>query len=139
AAGRLRVSRAGDTIAAMATGDVVDPTGSLPGPDRLASVTAETDCRILVLPAALVASLAGAESARLRLDALVPERQGSPSSKESEGAGTEEAGAVLQWRMPEYHPPPRFLARLRRLPAVRQQSTMDCGAACLATLCRYYG
>ncbi|MBC6417576.1 MAG: hypothetical protein GDA44_01650 [Prochloron sp. SP5CPC1] len=25
------------------------------------------------------------------------------------------------------------------LPAVRQQSSMDCGAACLATICRYHG
>lgn len=26
-----------------------------------------------------------------------------------------------------------------RFPVVRQQSMMDCGAACLATVCRYYG
>ncbi len=32
-------------------------------------------------------------------------------------------------------PAPRASAR----PAVRQQSAMDCGAACLATVCRYYG
>ena len=35
-------------------------------------------------------------------------------------------------------PHERFPWRTRH-PAVRQQSQMDCGSACLATLCRYYG
>src|SRR5262249_40584833 len=51
----------------------------------------------------------------------------------------EEAEAVLRWQQPELHVPSRGFRWRRHRPAVRQQSQMDCGAACLATLCRYYG
>jgi ATP-binding cassette subfamily B protein len=43
---------------------------------------------------------------------------------------------VLEWRQPQYVAP-RLAARGR--PVVRQQSVMDCGAACLATVTRFYG
>jgi ATP-binding cassette subfamily B protein len=39
---------------------------------------------------------------------------------------------VVSYKIPWRH-------RFGRFPAVRQQSVMDCGAACLATVCRYYG
>jgi ATP-binding cassette subfamily B protein len=44
--------------------------------------------------------------------------------------------AELHWPSSEYTPRRRIL---RRYPVVRQQSAMDCGPACLATVCAYYG
>jgi len=32
-----------------------------------------------------------------------------------------------------------WFARKTKLPAIRQHSQMDCGAACLSTMCKYYG
>ena len=62
-----------------------------------------------------------------------------PRRAQGDRPAGEEAAAVLRWRQPEYHPPAARFPWLKRYPSVRQQSSMDCGAACLATLCRYYG
>lgn len=139
-AGRLRVTHGGgDTLALVEAGDVVDETGSLPTLARQAGLIAETECRIYALPAEAFRALVG-EQKPGRMEALLAAgRSGAADSRGSDGPAEEEAAAVLRWTQPEYRPPPARFPWLRRYPSVRQQSSMDCGAACLATLCRYYG
>ena len=102
---------------------------------RHASVVAETECRIYAIAADVFRRLAAAANASPRIDAAFADRPRADG--EPDTAAPEQAGAVLQWQHPERPPP--ALRPWRARPAVRQQSMMDCGAACLATLCRYYG
>jgi HlyB family type I secretion system ABC transporter len=139
-AGRLRVTQGGsDTLALVETGDVIDETGTIPALARQASLIAETECRVYAMGAQAFAVLAG-ERKTGRMDALLAAgRSGAATPTPGEAPAEEEAAAVLRWTQPEYHPPPARFSWLKRYPSVRQQSSMDCGAACLATLCRYYG
>ena len=139
-AGRLRLSRgAAETVGFVEAGDLVEETGTIPGFARQASFIAETECRIHAIAADVFRRLVTSQKAGPRLDAMIAEHRGDKASAEGEGGAPEEAEAVLQWQLPEYRAPAQRFRWLSRHPAVRQQSAMDCGAACLATLCRSYG
>jgi HlyB family type I secretion system ABC transporter len=139
-AGRLRVTQGGgDPLAWVETGDIVDETGTIPALARQASLIAETECRIYAVAADVFRALSVGQKTG-RMDALIAAgRRSEPDSSQGDSPAEEEAAAVLRWTEPEYRPPPPRFPWLKRYPSVRQQSSMDCGAACLATICRYYG
>jgi HlyB family type I secretion system ABC transporter len=139
-AGRLRVTQGGgDTLAWVETGDVVDESGVIPALSRQGSLIAETECRIYAMAAEAFRVLVSNQKTG-RMDALIAaSRSAAAASTPRDGAAEEEAAAVLRWTQPEYRPPPARFPWLKRYPSVRQQSSMDCGAACLAAICRYYG
>ncbi len=138
-AGRLRVSRGAELMGLVETGDLVEETGVVPALGRRASFIAETECRIYAIAADVFRRLVAAQKAGPRLDAVIAERREKDHGAEAERGNPEEAEAVLQWTLPELRTPAQGFRWRARRPAVRQQSMMDCGAACLATLCRYYG
>jgi len=137
--GRLRVTRGGgDALGFVQAGDVVEETGLVAALARDASLIAETECRVLAIPVDAFRALIDGERTGPTLSALLPARHDAPRASRDEPA--DDAGALLRWKLPEYQPPPRRFGRLfRRRAAVRQQSAMDCGAACLATICLHYG
>jgi ATP-binding cassette subfamily B protein len=138
--GRLRVTRGGgDALGFVQAGDVVEETGFVPAFARDASVVAETDCRVLAIPADAFRAIVEGDGAGRTLAALLPARREAVSPPRGDEPA-DEADAVLHWKLPEYQPPPRRLAWLpRRRAVVRQQSSMDCGPACLSAICRHYG
>ena len=138
-AGRLRVTRGGELVGFVEPGDVVEETGIVPALGRQASVIAETECRIHAIPANVFRRVVTSQTTGPRLDAVIAERREKEATAAEGRPAPEEADAVLRWQQPEFRPPAQGFGGIRRHPAVRQQSQMDCGAACLATLCRYYG
>ena len=138
--GRLRVTRGGgDAVGFVQTGDVVEETGLIAALARHASLTAETECRVLAIPADTFRSLIEGERTGPTLAGLLPARRDAPETSRGDQPA-DEADALLRWKLPEYQPPRRRFAWLpRRRASVRQQSSMDCGAACLSTICLHYG
>ncbi len=137
--GRLRVTRGGGAaVGFVQAGDVVEETGLVAALARDASLVAETECRVLAIPADAFRALIEGERAGPTLAGLLPGRDTSHPAHGEQPA--DEADALLQWTLPQFRPPPRRFAWLpRRRAAVRQQSAMDCGPACLATICLHYG
>jgi HlyB family type I secretion system ABC transporter len=111
--GRLRIVHDSGTAA-----EVLEPggtVGDLVNPLPLEhDIVAAADCLVYVIPIA----------------------QKAADSSPAEPAAEAQADAELRWQSPLHAAPRR---RLNRHPVVRQQSVMDCGAACLATVCSYYG
>jgi len=137
-AGRLRITRQAELLGVVESGDLVEETGVLPALGRQASFVAETECRLYAIDSDTFRTLVTAQSAVPRLDSVIADRREEPAQAGQERETAEEAEAVLRWQLPELRLPLRGF-RSRSRPVVRQQSVMDCGAACLATLCRYYG
>jgi ATP-binding cassette subfamily B protein len=138
--GRLRVTRGGgEAVGFVQAGDVVDETGLIAALARDASLVAETECRVLAIPADAFRALVESDRTGPTLSGLLPARRDAPASSRGDEPA-DEADALLGWKLPEYQPPFRRLAWWpRRRAAVRQQSSMDCGAACLAAVCLHYG
>jgi ATP-binding cassette subfamily B protein len=138
--GRLRLTRGGgDAVGFAQAGDLIEETGIVAALARDASVVAETECRVLAIPADAFRALVEGERAGPTLAGLLPARSDTQAPPRGDEPA-DEADALLHWKLPEYQPPPRRFAWLpRRRAAVRQQSAMDCGPACLATICRHYG
>jgi ATP-binding cassette subfamily B protein len=138
--GRLRVTRdGGDALGFVQAGDIVEETGLVGALARHASVIADTDCRVLAIPADVFRALIEGESSGPTISGMLPpQHDASESPRGDEPIG--EAEAPLRWALPEYQPTSRRFPWLpRRRAAVRQQSAMDCGPACLATICLHYG
>ena len=167
--GRLKVSRSdGDrTIAVgyLRTGDAFGEAALRPGQLRQATVEASVPTTLLRLDAEPFRRLAGRYDAfEGRLTELIalrqrraadfvpldfagdstdlvtpqagPTAEGSgPSSQEVTDPDLQSAPALA-----EQPPPPVVAIRpSRRFPVVRQLDAMDCGAACLGMIARYYG
>jgi HlyB family type I secretion system ABC transporter len=159
--GRLRTFRMQDgarqDLAYLRKGDFFGERSLFRGEPRNASVEALIDCKLLRLPPALYASLleehpefrarmeerilqySYARLARVPLDfadEILPaevsaaERDlGEPEARTPEPEEAEELGdEVAQGKRPG-----------RRFPHVTQLDEMDCGAACLAMICRFFG
>jgi len=163
--GRLRAYRDVDgrrlSLAYLRRGDFFGEVSLFRGAPRAATVQAVSDCRLLRLGRATFERLASAhpefrraieeriaqynykEIARVPLDfaqellpaeaALAEKPTGAEAVAESapgEPAGpfASEEGLFL-----------KKAGRIRRFPHVRQIDEMDCGAACLAMVCRHYG
>jgi ATP-binding cassette subfamily B protein len=164
--GRFRVFRdeaPEETLQELTAGEVVGEIAVRTGQPRTAHVEAVTEGRVLALGAsafraavaeedALAASvddLVDARRVALGPDAPAPERgtgtaaergpttgHAPPRSDDAEGEDTGEDKNPRD-RPYDFREPIRY--RFGLYPAVQQQSAMDCGAACLSTVCRYYG
>ncbi|MBX3734262.1 MAG: peptidase domain-containing ABC transporter [Verrucomicrobiae bacterium] len=141
-------------VAFFREGDYFGELSVLTGEPRAASVEAASDCRLLSLSPEDVADL---DRQFPEIERLLVERRALYEAKararlpldfaqELLPAGTEER--------PEAHPEAadteepfadeRGLfrsrkGRIRRIPLVQQIDEMDCGAACLAMVCRHFG
>ena len=137
-------------IAVLGEGDVVGEMAVLSREARTADVRADADSVVYALPgeefrrvAATHAELAqrvGSLIAARRSAALVTETPSAQSTAAAAAPAQESAGR----RDREATPPPaaapkRRFDRWRKPPALRQHGEMDCGAACISTVCRYYG
>jgi HlyB family type I secretion system ABC transporter len=151
--GRLRVVRgaAAHVIQVLHAGEIAGEISLVTGNRRNASVIADSDASLLVIAkrdflrvveghASVARSLdqilreRGVERAAEASAVLGPRASRPPSSD----SGTNRDSTPRAGGTPAL--PGKTLAdRLGRFPSVRQQSSMDCGAACLATVCRYYG
>ena len=124
-------------------GDLVGEIALIQNVRRTRSVAALTAAEVLVVPKAAFLELAREqEDFSRRVDALIQRRTAAavavPKRREAAVAPAERpADVVAPIQARPYRRPLR--CRLTRPPVVRQQSLMDCGAACLATVCRYYG
>lgn len=144
--GQLRVFAADaprSEISRLAPGDLVGEIALIKNVRRTRSVAAHTDAEVLVVPkAAFLDLIRDQEDFYSRVNGLVQQRTAAaetgPSRPKAADSPPEAPGDVVAPIQAEpYRRPLR--CRLMRPPAVRQQSVMDCGAACLATVCRYYG
>lgn len=139
--GRVRVVMDGAPIARLTEGQFFGELALLTGEGRAASVVAETDLSTLTLSSESFARLirqyprlresieSVAFSYRKTPGELFATPEGRPPEPEPEAAQAEPA-------VPPKPKPTRFG---RRWPVVRQIGEMDCGAACLAMVGRYYG
>ena len=161
--GRLRVHHAENNIAYLRKGDFFGEASVRNACPRSASVSAVTDADLLVLPADAyrtlleahdelaelvdrrIASYEYKQVARVPLDfatELLPADSGvfptlpsdagtpPPSEPAAEEQDTEEA--LDEFGHADHQP-------IRRIPHVWQVDEMDCGAACLAMVCRHFG
>lgn len=144
-------------IALLGERDVVGEMAVLSGEPRIADVTADTAATVYALPGEDFRRVAAAHAALAqRLGTLIEERRSA--------ALTAQASAVVETATQQETSPsapaaPRpsvpspgpawvsaiavLLKRMRphstKPPAIRQHSEMDCSAACLSTVCRFYG
>ncbi len=162
--GKLRVFVESDgerrDVAYVRAGDVVGERAVLTGSTRTAGVAALVPCTLLALDAALVRTLRD-QSEPFRLateqlerlyqsrdhalvpldfaDEVLPAEAGTAQVSEAALDDAEEAAASLGpfassegWFVKKDR-------RIRRFPTVRQLDAMDCGAAALGMVCRYFG
>lgn len=142
--GRLRVVRgaAARVIQVLHAGEIAGEISLVTGNRRNASVIADSDSSLLVISKRdFLRVVEGHASVARSLDQILRERgveRAAPSAMAVEtqapsqpAAATATAGRARRRKT--------LADRLGRFPAVRQQSSMDCGAACLATVCRYHG
>ena len=166
--GRLRVfaEEEGERrpLSYLRKGDFFGEISVFKGGPRTATVEAVSPCRLLALPAKAFQKAAAEHPAlraaiekqieqydfrkiaRVPLDfaeELLPAdaqmRDVSPDQVDQEVAGEEEGAAR---EAPFATADGQFVKRakrIRRFPHVRQIDEMDCGAACTAMICRYYG
>lgn len=131
-------------------GDVAGEIALLTRNKRTANVVAATRGSVFILPKKeFLALLQDQKELSAYMEDLIEQRtekvKTGPSDKRSlkVPAGKEKEKKETEDKT-KAEPPFKYRAPLKyrlfgRFPAVRQQSVMDCGAACLATVCRYYG
>jgi len=102
------------------------------------TLTAETFVEVICIPKLeLMLSLFEQSEFAASLDTIIESKIEKPKpeeSKKEEEAKPEEAAPKSGYI---YKKPLKY--SLNRFPTVRQHSQMDCGAAAVATVCRYYG
>jgi ATP-binding cassette subfamily B protein len=157
----LRVGPAGDiaTVGLLREGDTFGERSLLAGEPRRATVEALTDCRLLSLaPEALTRLMDEVPDLRRELEERVARydyrnvahvpldfaEELLPAQAEAQAtAVAEERAALAATEEPPDEPDDdvfrRPARRLRFFPLVWQVDETDCGAACLATVCRYFG
>jgi ABC-type bacteriocin/lantibiotic exporter with double-glycine peptidase domain/CRP-like cAMP-binding protein len=164
--GRLRIfterDGARDDLEYLRKGDFFGELSVLQDAPRAATVEAVTPCRLLVLGADLFRDLldrypafrqrveeraAGRDFRRVArvpldfADEILPAEveaadKVGPAQVEAEGTPAMEEGVE---QLEAEGPPPARRRHRRRLPHVYQLDEMDCGAACLGMITRYYG
>jgi len=147
-------------LAFLRAGDYLGELSVLRGSPRAATAIALTDCRLLALPAEALQSLLvdfpelrkifedraalyrADKEARIPLDfqeEMLPAETAVHDKTEIEEPGV---SGVPSDQHPFLSPEGYFKKRHRRVlrfPFLRQVDEMDCGAACLAMMCRYFG
>lgn len=123
-------------------GDLVGEIALVKDSKRNMNVVAETAAVALVVPKKEFMGLLSEQEGLSRfVDDLIKQRMETfKVAEEKKGDAEPESQAddvVPPVTFDGYKKPLKY--RMGRFPAVRQQSVMDCGAACLATVCRYYG
>ena len=164
--GRLQVYREIEgrrqNLSFLRKGDFFGEASLFRGEPRAATVEAVSACRLLRLGKEAFDRVAAADSHFRR---AIEERIAQYNYREVARVPLDfaqellpaEAAAAEQARAPQAAPAPEAAARLgpfaddlghflkkagqriRRFPHVQQIDEMDCGAACLAMICRYYG
>lgn len=162
--GRLRVSRGDRDIGWLGPGDPFGERALFTGEPRSATVVATADTRLLRLPPETLEELLDRHEPlrvkvarrvdqyehrdRARVDAALAEEllpadataPAAPVSEDQVDRPPPEETARAQG--PFATPDGRFVkapGRIRRFPMVWQVDAADCGAACLAMICRYHG
>ena len=130
------------TLAGVGRGEVVGETALLRGLPRNANVVAEVPSTVFVLPADVFLTLVESQNQfASSLEVLIRER--SPATTETrtkpEQSAVVRVADRLRWKAPPYVPPAKFRLRRAKPALVRQQSVMDCGAACLTSVALHYG
>jgi ATP-binding cassette subfamily B protein len=147
-AGSVRVveERNGESfpIASVPAGGAFAGESLLNGATASYAVYATSDCTVALLEKRVWDGWLAAHASATR---QIQESTGEAPAVEETGDSGEEAAkpeeaaradsAELRWQSPEYRPRRRRF--FGRYPVVRQQSSMDCGAACLASICLNYG
>ena len=158
--GRLRVARDGAELEYAHAGDFFGELSVLHGGAREATVEALTPCRLLALAPDAVRRLLDAYPefrrrveertalADFRYKATVPldfaeellpaEVAGADRVDAGDATAAPRDASVAEELEPREALPPRPRRR-RKLPHVYQLDAMDCGAACLAMVTRYFG
>lgn len=149
--GRFKVYRGPQPAAGvhvLQRGDVIGDLPSVTGPRLPGNAVAETLATVAVLPKAeLLSLLLERQEFASSFDSLIPQAAPPPEAaaapRETPAPAPADQAAPPPAE-PEPVPPTQVTKlpwryRFGRLPVVRQQSVMDCGAACLATVCRYHG
>lgn len=139
--GRVRVILDGSPIARLSDGQFFGELALLTGDGRAATVVAETDLSTLTLSAENFARLIR-QCPRLResIESVAFSYRTTPHEVEASPLGVapqpapEAADAAVE--MPDKPQPGRFG---RKWPVVRQIGEMDCGAACLSMIGKFYG
>ena len=159
--GRLRSFHVEDglerNLAYYRKGDVFGERALFLGEPRAASIEALDDCSLLMLPPELFQGLVDdypefrerieervvqydyRRLARVPLDfadEILPAEASAEERRAAEEALAPEPVTVEELGEAEDKPRPKIG---RRFPHVFQLDEMDCGAACLAMICRYYG
>jgi ATP-binding cassette subfamily B protein len=162
--GRLAVTRReapSHRIAHLGEGDVVGEMAVLTREPRSADVVADSDSVVIAVPGEEFRRVAGANAElNKRIGALVASRRRTPVAdvpapapaaeptvaaepSAAPAAGAQPAAAGARKIAPEVGGLRARFARWRKRhakpPAVLQHSEMDCSAACLSTVCRFYG
>jgi HlyB family type I secretion system ABC transporter len=139
--GRFSVYREeepGKPVATLQSGSIAGEIAVLSGGRRTATVRADSGGDVFAIPGSTFLELVESQGRfGASIDALAQtRRQAAAAETKATEAEPGEADETLHWKQPPLAQP---LHRLRHFPAIRQQSTMDCGAACLCTVCYYYG
>lgn len=162
--GRLRVSRGDRDIGWLGPGDPFGERALFTGEPRSATVVATTETRLLRLPAETLDDLLDRHEPlrvkierrvaqyehrdRARVDAahaeeLLPADAAAPAAPVGEDQlDAPPADETARAKGPFATADGRFVktpGRIRRLPMVWQVDAADCGAACLAMICRHHG
>ena len=137
--GEVRIVRNEDgtdyTLATLRDGEIFGEKACLLRQEQAASVIASTDTRLLVIPERTVHFILERNP---KLREVLDERI-RYSDRELERQKRLEARRKLPLML-DLHTKPELGERvIRRFALVEQAEEMDCGAACLAMICRHYG
>lgn len=140
---RIYSDESPDTATAfLRPGDLAGEIALIKDVRRTMNVVAETRAEVFIVPKKeFIRLLEEQEDLGRFVDNLVKQRLEeikTAGHEESDKQPKSEANDVVPPIVfKDYRQPLKY--RLGNFPAVRQQSIMDCGAACLATICSYYG
>ena len=150
--GRFNVTHDRDPSKVLATverGALLGEIAVQTGGRRTATVVAGNAASVFVLSKELFLGLVSQQKRfAASIDELVRARTGAAVTGDAVAAAAAQTpsavepandGAEVVWREPALPAVRSWAGRFRPFPAVRQQSVMDCGAACITTVCRYYG
>jgi ATP-binding cassette subfamily B protein len=137
--GEVRVVRSEDgdehVLATLGQGEIFGEKACLMRQEQAATVTAVTDTTLLVIPEQTVHLILGRNA---KLGEVLEERirvMERELQRQKKLAERRKRPVIL-----DLHSKPALGEKvIRRFPLVEQAEEMDCGAACLAMLCRHYG
>lgn len=120
-------------------GEILGKISADIGKDIKNEITALALCEILVIKKIdLILFLFEQEGFEESLDKIISERQPKDAEKQAEEKKKTEI-LYSDEEIPEYHHSLPLKTKLGFYPGIKQQSQMDCGAACIVNVCKYYG